>query len=101
MRKPRNIDAELKALSERAARLKAKKLMQLGEMAAATGADALEPEVLAGLLLHGVAANEPAKAEWRRAGARFFQNGQGKEIFPTAPSDRSGPGQGSGSDPKS
>ena len=41
MRKPRDYDAELKALSERAAELKSRKVQQLGELVIATGADAL------------------------------------------------------------
>lgn len=40
MRKPRDIDSELKALAERAKQLKERRVQQLGEMVIATGADA-------------------------------------------------------------
>ena len=55
MRKVRDYDAELKALGDKARTLKARKIQQLGELVASTGADALDPEVLAGALLHIVA----------------------------------------------
>ncbi len=75
MRKPRDIDAELKALSDKARALKAKQRTQLGELVAATGADALDPETLAGVLLDAVArakAEPQAKEAWRAKGAAFF-----------------------------
>ena len=50
MRKPRDFDAELKALEDKARELKARKVQQLGELVIATGADALTPEELAGAL---------------------------------------------------
>jgi len=77
MRKPRDIDAELRALAEKAKGLKARKVTQLGELVMATGAEGLEPEVLAGLLLAAVDAEAEAKEAWRRAGAAFFRE-QGK-----------------------
>ena len=76
MRKPRDIDTELKALQDRAKALKAKrKSLQLGELIVATGADSLDPEVLAGVLLHGVAEAkvEPTREAWRIDGAAFFR----------------------------
>lgn len=73
MRRPRDIDAELKALAEKAKGLKARKVTQLGELVIATGAEALEPEVLAGVLLDAVQAPKDAKGAWRRQGAAFFQ----------------------------
>ena len=48
MRKPRDIDSELKALAERAKQLKERRIQQLGELVIATGADALDAETLAG-----------------------------------------------------
>ena len=74
MRKPRDIDTELKALQDRARALKAKRIVQLGELIVATGADSLDPEVLAGVLLHGVteAKAEPTREAWRIDGAAFF-----------------------------
>ena len=75
MRKPRNIDAELKALAEKAKGLKAQRVMQLGELVTVTGADALDLETLAGALLAAVMdAGTPATKEaWTREGAGFFQ----------------------------
>jgi len=81
MRKPRDIDAELKALSDKARMLKAKQRAQLGELVAATGADALDPETLAGVLLDAVArakAEPEAKEAWRVKGAAFFHRGKRK-----------------------
>ena len=51
MRKVRDFDAELKALNERAKLLRARKIQQFGELIEATGADTLEPDLLAGALL--------------------------------------------------
>ena len=73
MRKPRDFDSELKAINERAKVLQEKKLRQLGELIAATGADALPIEVVAGALLATSEANDDAKEAWRRRGAAFFQ----------------------------
>lgn len=75
MRKPRDIDAELRALQDKAKGLKAKRVLQLGELVTVTGADALDLETLAGALL--AAANGAKSAEqkeaWRSEGAAFFQ----------------------------
>ena len=74
MRKPKDYDAELKALDERARQLKSRKLQQLGELVIATGADALPIEVLAGALLGAAASKNTAEWEgWRARGAAFFQ----------------------------
>jgi hypothetical protein len=54
MRKPRDFDADLKALEARANQLKTRKQQQLGELVIATGADALPIEELAGALLAAV-----------------------------------------------
>lgn len=78
MRKPRDIDAELRALSDKAKGLKARKITQLGELVAATGADSLEADVLAGVLIAAVEAKGGEVMEgWRRRGEAFFQ-GQGR-----------------------
>src|SRR6202000_2162644 len=50
MRKPRDFDAELKALGDKARDLKSRKVQQLGELVIATGADALNADELAGAL---------------------------------------------------
>ena len=74
MRKPRDFDSELKALTDKARQLKERKVHQLGELVIATGADALSVEQLAGLLLAGVANKDAAaKESWSKRGAAFFQ----------------------------
>jgi hypothetical protein len=49
-RKPRDYDAELQALMERAKKVKTQKTTQLGELVQVVGADALPMEALAGAL---------------------------------------------------
>ncbi len=74
MRKVRDYDAELKALGDKAKALKAKRVEQLGQLVAATGADALDAETLAGVLLDAVGSKDAeAKEAWRVKGAAFFQ----------------------------
>ena len=74
MRKPRDFDAELKALADKARQLKERRVRQLGELVAATGADALDTDLLAGALLDAVALKDAATKEgWRKRGATFFQ----------------------------
>jgi len=74
MRKPRNFDAELKALDQKAKSLKERKTRQFGELVAATGADVLDIETLAGGLLAMTEANDSARKEsWRKRGQAFFQ----------------------------
>lgn len=75
MRKVRDFDAELKALNDRAKLLKARKIQQFGELIEATGADALEPDLLAGALLAAVAEKDKAATStWSRQGAQFFRD---------------------------
>ena len=74
MRKPRDYDSDLQALSDKAKQLKDRKLHQLGELVIATGADALPVEQLAGLLLSATDTSDTATKEgWRKRGAAFFQ----------------------------
>lgn len=74
MRKVRDYDAELKALGDKAKAIKARKVEQLGQLVAATGADALDADTLAGVLLGAVASKDTsAKEAWRAAGAAFFR----------------------------
>ena len=73
MRKPRNFEAELQALTDKAKVLKTKKQSQLGELVGATGADALSIEQLAGALLEAVGADASRKEAWRNSGAAFFR----------------------------
>ena len=77
MRKPRDFDAELKTLEDKARTLKERKIKQLGELVIATGADALDVETLAGGLLGLVDSGDATrKAEWRKRGAGFFRSGK-------------------------
>ncbi len=86
MRKPRDIDSELKALEAKAKALKERRVRQLGELVIATGADALDADMLAGALLGAAATRDASTKEgWRKAGANFFQRGPRKA---SARSDR-------------
>lgn len=73
MRKPRDYDAELQALTDKAKALKAKKQGQLGVLVMATGADALSIEQLAGALIDAVSGDVARKEAWRKSGAAFFR----------------------------
>lgn len=74
MRKPRDFDSELKTLADKARQLKERRVRQLGELVAATGADTLDADLLAGVLLDAVAVKDAATKEgWRKRGAAFFQ----------------------------
>ena len=74
MRKPRDFDSELKALADKARQLKERRVQQLGELVIATGADATDPETLAGALLDiAETADATRKESWRKRGAAFFQ----------------------------
>ena len=74
MRKPRDFDAELKALEDKARGLKTRKVRQLGELVIATGADTVTANELAGALIVLVETKEAGKREaWARSGAAFFQ----------------------------
>ncbi len=74
MRKPRDFDSELQALTEKAKQLKNRKVVQLGELVIATGADVLDPETLTGALFGVVKARDVKEREaWRASGAAFFQ----------------------------
>lgn len=100
MRKPRDYDSELKALDEKARRLKERKVLQLGELVVACGADALSPEHLAGALL-GIAEKKDAatKEGWRKRGAAFFQRSPRKSAGAPARKSDGTLAFGSGSPP--
>ena len=93
MRKVRDYDAELKALSDKARQIKARKVEQLGALVVATGADALDLEVIAGMLRHGVmeAQVESVKESWRAEGATFLR-GRGRKGNGPAGGDGTGTG---------
>src|SRR5579863_2267700 len=75
MRKPRDFDAELKALDDKVRAVKSRKVQQLGELVIATGADSLSANELAGALIVLAETEEAGKREaWARRGAAFFQS---------------------------
>ena len=81
MRKPRDYDAELKALEDKARELKTRKVQQLGELVIATGADGLTPDELAGALVALAETKDPAKREaWAKRGAAFFQGRSRRSV---------------------
>jgi hypothetical protein len=101
MRKVRDYDAELKALGDKARQLKARKVEQLGQLVAATGADALDAETLAGVLLDAVASKDAeAKEAWRAKGSAFFQR-RGRKGGRTAGGNSDGGNAQPGADPAS
>ncbi len=102
MRKPRDFDAELKALGDKARDLKSRKVQQLGELVIATGADALNANELAGALIVLAETKEAGKREaWARRGAAFFQS-RARRNAPAPDGNRDGaPAQPSGAQPAS
>jgi len=96
MRKPRDYDAELKALNDKARQLREQKLRQLGEFVVAIGADALPAEQLAGALLSAIDTKDAAiKEGWRKRGAAFFQAGSRGARCAAKYAPRAAPGAGS------
>lgn len=90
MRKPRDYDAELKALEDKARELRTRKVQQLGELVIATGADALAPEELAGALIVLAETTDTAKREaWAKRGAAMFR-GKTRRSPPANESDGGG-----------
>ncbi len=84
MRKPRDFDAALKALTERTKALKESKRRQLGDLIVATGADALDIETLAGALLATVQSADTAqKQTWKKAGIEFFRKAKAAQSADT------------------
>ncbi len=75
MRKPRDFDGGLKALQDKARDLKNRKVLGLGELVIATGADSLSVDELAGALIVLTETKDAGKREaWSRRGAAFFQS---------------------------
>ena len=99
MRKPRDFNAELKSLTDKARQLKSRKQSQLGELVMATGVDSLSAEELAGALLTIATTSDSAiKEAWRKRGAAFFSGGRdepggstGGKPGSAAPGDDSAP----------
>lgn len=88
MRKPRDFDAALKALTERTKAVKENKRRQLGELVVATGADTIDIEILAGALLAITRASAAQRSAWREQGERFFRSGPAAET--QTPGDKEG-----------
>jgi hypothetical protein len=98
MPKVRDYTAELKALEERARGLKAKRIKQLGSLVAATGADTIDIETLAGALLDAVSSKDTdVKEAWRAKGAAFFQR-RGRKAGKTASGNNTGAAAQPGTD---
>ena len=97
MRKPRDFDAELEALEDKARKLKTRKVQQLGELVIATGADTLTPDELAGALIVLAETTDAGKREsWAKRGATFFR-GKSRRSAKTADRDAGGtPAQSGG-----
>jgi len=97
MRKPRNFDAELKALEDKAKELKARKVQQLGELVITTGADALSADELAGALVALSETKDPAKKEaWAKRGEAWFRSKSRRSAQTPDRSDSSAPAQPGG-----
>jgi hypothetical protein len=89
-RKPRDYDAELQTLMEKAKKVKTQKTTQLGELVQVIGADALPIEALAGALLAALEQSKKqpeAVARWTERGQAFFQEGgkRGKKSTTSNP----------------
>src|SRR5436190_8642783 len=102
MRKPRDFDAELKALGDKARDLKSRKVQQLGELVIATGADALSAEELAGALIVLAETKEAGKREaGAKRGAAFFQGRSRRDASTTDRDTDVAPAQPGGAQPVS
>ena len=102
MRKPRDFDAELKALGDKARDLKGRKVQQLGELVIATGADALSADELAGALIVLAETKEAGRREaWAKRGAAFFQSRARRNASTNHRNTDGAPAQPSGAQPAS
>ena len=89
-RKPRDFDAELQTLMDKAKKVKGQKTVQLGELVQVTGADSLPIEALAGALLAAVEQSKKtpeAVTRWAERGQALFQAGgkRGSKANATEP----------------
>jgi DNA-binding protein H-NS len=103
VRKPRDFDAELKALGDKARDLKSRKVQQLGELVIAVGADTLSANELAGALIVLAETKDAGKREaWSKRGVAFFQSRSRRNASATdrdtggAPAQPGGPRSSSG-----
>jgi hypothetical protein len=102
MRKPRDFDAELRSLEDKARDLRHRKLQQLGELVISTGADAVSAEELAGALIVLAETKDAAKREaWAKRGAAFF-HGRSRRTASAPDRDTGGaPAEPGGAQPAS
>lgn len=90
MRKPKDFDAELRVLQDKARDLKSRKVQQLGELVIATGADMLSAEELAGALIVVTETKDARTREaWAKRGAAFFQR-RARRTAPATERDAGG-----------
>jgi len=102
MRKPRDFDAEMKALEDKARGLKTRKVRQLGELVIVTGADTLTANELAGALIVLAETKEAGRREASaRRGAAFFQSRARRNAPTTERNGDGAPAQPSGAQPAS
>lgn len=102
MRKPRDFDAELKSLEDKARDLKVRKVQQLGELVISTGADALSADELAGALIVLAETTDAGKREtWAKRGVAFFQSRSGRSAKATGRDAGGAPAQPGGTQPAS
>jgi hypothetical protein len=102
MRKPRDFDAELKALVDKARDLKSRKVQQLGELVIAVGADTLSANELAGALIVLTETKDAGKREaWSKRGAAFFQGRSRRNTTTTVRDTDGAPAQPSSAQPTS
>ena len=102
MRKPRDFDAELKALGDKARDLKSRKVQQLGELVIAVAADTLSANELAGALIVLAETKDPGKREaWAKRGAAFFQSRARRNAKPSERNTDGAPAQPGGAQPAS
>ncbi|WP_315810519.1 conjugal transfer protein TraD [Bradyrhizobium sp. SZCCHNR3107] len=102
MRKPRDFDADLKALEDKARGLRTRKVRQLGELVIATGADTLTAEELAGALIVLSETKEAGKREaWAKRGTAFFHSRSRRNAPTTDRISDGAPTQPSGLQPAS
>jgi len=102
MRKPRDFDAELKSLEDKARELKTRNVRQLGDLVIATGPDTLTANELAGALIVLAETKEAGKREaWARRGAAFFQGRSRRDASTTDRDTDDAPAQPGGAQPVS
>jgi len=102
MRKPRDFDAQLKALEDKTRALKSRKVQHLGELVISTGADALSADELAGALILVAGTTDAGKREgWAQRGAAFFQGRSRRTASAPDRDPRGPPAQPGGTQPAS